>query len=204
MTTRRALLLAPLAATLLAALSACSKGDELDDMRGLVLGESDLGRDFALQGTDGKGHRLADFRGKAVMVFFGFTQCPDVCPTALQRAVEVKQALGPAGDRLQVLFVTVDPERDTPEVLRAYTGAFDPAFLGLYGSDQEIRDTARAFKVFYQKVPTGDSYTMDHSSFNYLYDPNGRLRVIMKHTQSVADYVNDIQKLLAVPPAQAA
>ncbi|SPU51677.1 SCO family protein [Bordetella trematum] len=179
----------------LAALTGCSSGEP--DMNGLDMSKADVGKDFSLMGTDGQRHRLADFRGKAVLVFFGFTQCPDVCPTALTRVLQAKEMLGADGDRLQVIFITVDPERDTPDVLKAYVEAFDPGFLGLYGSPAEIRDTAREFKAFYQKIPTGSSYTMDHSSFNYLYDPQGRLRVALQHTQPAQAFASDIRQVLA-------
>lgn len=130
------------------------------------------------------------------MMFFGFTQCPDVCPTALVRAATVKQLLGADGDRLQVIFVTVDPERDTPEILKAYTAAFDPSFLGLYGDLKHTEETAKDFKVFYKKVPTGSSYTMDHSALSYVYDPDGKLRLVLRHTQSAEEYAADLRQLL--------
>ncbi len=140
---------------------------------------------------------LADFRGKAVMVFFGFTQCPDVCPTSLARAVEIKQRLGDQGAQLQVLFVTLDPERDSAQILAAYMEAFDPTFLGLRADAERTRETAKAFKVFFRKVPTGNSYTIDHSSLTYAYDPAGRLRLGFKHEASAADCADDLGRLLA-------
>ncbi len=157
---------------------------------------ADQGKDFRLKDPDGRERTLADFRGKAVMIFFGFTQCPDVCPTALIRAAEVKRMLGADGERLQVLFVTVDPERDTPAVLKAYTAAFDPSFVGLYGTLQQTAATAADFKIFYQKVPTGESYTMDHSAVSYVYDPAGKLRLLMRHDQSPQQYADDLRKIL--------
>ena len=131
------------------------------------------------------------------MIFFGFTQCPDICPTALTRAAEVKQQLGAAGDDLQVIFVTIDPERDTPEVMRAYTAAFDPSFLGLRGDLAQTEATAKEFKVFYEKVPTRTSYTMDHSAFTYLIDRKGRMRVVMRYAQSASEFTADVRALLA-------
>ena len=157
---------------------------------------ADFGRDFRLRDPDGRERTLADFRGKAVMVFFGFTQCPDVCPTALSRAVEVRQLLGKDGERLQVLFVTLDPERDMPAILKAYTGAFDPTFLGLSGDAQQTAATAKAFNVYYRKVPAGDSYTLDHSAMTYVYDPAGNLRLMLRHNQGAADYAADIRQIL--------
>ncbi|NMG71427.1 SCO family protein [Parazoarcus communis] len=155
-----------------------------------------FGQDFSLLDPDGKTRTLADFRGKAVIVFFGFTQCPDVCPTALSRAVEVRSRLGEEGKRLQVIFVSVDPERDTPALLKEYTAAFDADFLGLYTSVEDTRKVAEAFRVFYRKVPTGDSYTMDHTATSYVYDPEGRLRLAVSHSSSAESVADDIRKLL--------
>jgi protein SCO1 len=155
------------------------------------------GKDFRLRDTDGRLRSMADFRGKAVLIFFGFTQCPDVCPTALARAAEVKRRLGDQGRRLQVIFVTVDPERDTPPVLKAYTQAFDPSFLGLSGDLPTTLAAAQDFKIFYQKVPTGASYTMDHTAISYAFDPQGRLRLAVKHEQTAASVAADLQRLLS-------
>lgn len=164
---------------------------------GIDVAGAAYGKDFQLRDPAGKARSLADFQGQAVLLFFGFTQCPDVCPTALARAAQTKALLGELGSRLQVIFVTVDPERDTPEVLRAYTAAFDPSFLGLSGTPQEIADTARRFKAYYKKVPTGSSYTMDHSSITYAFDPAGRLRLALRHDQTAEQYAQDLRRLLA-------
>lgn len=155
------------------------------------------GRDFSLSDPDGRVRTLADFKGKVVLLFFGFTYCPDVCPTALARAVEVRKQLGPAAERLQVIFVTVDPQRDSPGLLKAYTQAFDPTFLGLRGNADETRRAATEFKVIYEKVPTGASYTMNHSTTTYVFDPRGRLRLAVQHAQPAADIVSDVRTLLA-------
>ncbi|WP_411880633.1 SCO family protein [Polaromonas sp. YR568] len=163
---------------------------------GIDITGAGYGKDFRLSDPDGHVRTLADFKGKAVMMFFGFTQCPDVCPTALIRAAEVKRLLGDDGNRLQVIFVTVDPERDTPEVLKGYTAAFDPGFLGLYTDLQRTAETAREFKVYYKKVPTGASYTMDHSAFSYVFDPAGKLRLVLRHDQSAPDYAADLRQIL--------
>lgn len=163
---------------------------------GLDLTGASYGRDFRLLDAQGRERSLADFRGKVVLLYFGFTQCPDVCPTALSRAAEVKKLLGAEGERLQVIFVTIDPERDTPQVIQPYVTAFDPSFLGLYGDAQRTRETAAEFKVFYQKVPTGGSYTMDHSTLSYAFDPQGRLRLALRHEQNAQDYAQDLQRLL--------
>ena len=144
-----------------------------------------FGRDFELTAPDGKPRRLADFRGKAVVMFFGYTQCPDVCPTTLAALAEAMKRLGPDADRVQVLFVTIDPERDTPALLSQYVPAFDPRFLGLYGDADATARTAKEFKILYQKAPgaTPASYTMDHSAGTYVFDPQGRLRLYVAHGQ---------------------
>ena len=157
------------------------------------------GRDFRLLDPDGKPRQLSDFRGRVVLVFFGFTQCPDVCPTALARAVEVMKQLGSDAQRVQVIFVTVDPERDTPALLREYMRAFDPSFLGLYADPTTTAQTAREFKVYYAKVPTPSGYTIDHSAITYAFDAAGRLRLAIKHEQSVQSVSADVKRLLAVP-----
>jgi protein SCO1/2 len=165
--------------------------------RSLDVSGADWGKDFNLLDPEGRERSLADFRGKVVLIFFGFTQCPDVCPTALTRAVEVKRALGNDGQRLQVIFVTVDPERDTPDVLKAYMQAFDPTFLGLSGDLAQTQATASDFKIFYQKVPTGSSYTMDHTALSYAFDPAGRLRLAIKHAEPATSVAADLKLLLA-------
>lgn len=160
---------------------------------------ADFGRDFSLTDHTGKRRTLADFKGKVVVIFFGFTRCPDVCPTTLAEMRAVKEKLGPQGDRLQVLFVTIDPERDTPKLLAEYVPAFDPGFLGLYGTPDEIAKTAKEFKVFYQKSPgsTPDNYTMDHTSASYVFDTQGRLRLFVKYGQGPEPLVADLGLLLA-------
>lgn len=165
--------------------------------RGIDLTGAPYGRNFRLTDADGRERTLADYQGKAVLMYFGFVQCPDVCPTALIRAAKVKQLLGADGDKLQVIFITVDPERDTPEVIKAYTAAFDPSFIGLYGDAKRTRETADEFKVYYKQVPTGSSYTMDHSALSYAFDPQGRLRLALRHEQTAEDYAHDLRQLLA-------
>lgn len=155
-----------------------------------------FGREFRLSDPEGRERTLADFRGRYVMLFFGFTQCPDVCPTALARAAEVRKQLGDDGGKVQVIFVTIDPERDTPALLRQYTQAFDSSFLGLRGDAVATRKVAEEFHAFYQKVSTGGSYTMDHSAVTYVFDPMGRLRLLMRHDQPVAQYVTDLRTLM--------
>ncbi|MGH8079830.1 MAG: SCO family protein [Lysobacter sp.] len=181
------------AATLL---SACGRTAPLS-LHGIDLSNrSGFGQDFRLLDPQGRERTLADFRGKIVLLFFGFTLCPDVCPTALTRAVQIRKLLGGDGERLQVIFITLDPERDTPEVLQAYTQAFDPSFLGLSASPQRIAQTAKDFRVVYAKVPTGSTYTIDHSALSYVYDSGGALRMALRHEQSAADCVHDIRQII--------
>jgi protein SCO1/2 len=159
---------------------------------------ADYGRDLALQDPDGHPRTLADYKGKLVVVFFGYTQCPDVCPSTLSEFVAIKQALGADGARLQPVFVSVDPERDTPEILKAYMAAFDPGFVALRGTAEQTAAAAKSFKVFYQKVPgkTPGSYTMDHSAAAFVFDPEGRARLFVRYGHPVADWVGDLKQLL--------
>ncbi|VFR20066.1 Cytochrome oxidase biogenesis protein Sco1/SenC/PrrC, putative copper metallochaperone [plant metagenome] len=195
-TRRRLLAAGGLAAALV--LAGCGRGDELGSINGIPLTGQKLGETFTLTDTHGQTRTIADFQGKPLLVFFGFTQCPDVCPTALLRAAEVKRMLGEDGERLQVAFITVDPERDTPEVLQAYVTAFDPSFVGLYGTLKQTEQTMRDFKGYYAKVPTGDSYTMDHTALSYVYDAKGQIRLALRHTQSAQEFADDIRKVLAL------
>lgn len=156
------------------------------------------GKDFPLFDTQGKQRSVQEFAGKVVVVFFGYTQCPDVCPTTLQELVEVKAALGAQGDRVQGVFVSLDPERDTPEVLQAYAAAFDPSMVALTGSPEQIMAVAKDFKVFFKKVEGKQpgSYTLDHSAGMYVYDPKGQLRVYHRYGQGVAALAKDAKALL--------
>jgi len=185
------------AAVLALGLAAC--GPAGPTFKGSDVTGATLARDFALQDPTGATRTLADFRGKVVVVFFGFTQCPDVCPTTLSTLAEAMKALGPDADRVQVLFVTVDPERDTPALLAEYVPAFDKRFLGLRGDEAALEQTAKEFKVIYQKVPgaTPDTYTVDHSAGTFVYDPAGRLRVYMGHGQTAEAFAHDIRALLS-------
>jgi protein SCO1/2 len=159
---------------------------------------ADCCKDFRLTDHNGKVRTLADFRGKAVVMFFGYTQCPDVCPTTMLEMKAVLQQLGAEAQRVQVLFVTVDPERDTRELLSSYVPAFDPGFLGLYGDLEATAKTAREFRVFYQKQPgsTPSSYTMDHTAGSYVFDPRGRVRLFVRHGDGGANLVADLRTLL--------
>jgi protein SCO1/2 len=162
---------------------------------------SAFGREFSLVDHNGKARTLADFRGKAVVLFFGYTQCPDVCPTTLSTLAEAMRRLGPDAARVQVLFVTIDPERDTAELLSHYVTAFDPSFLGLAGDAEATTRTAKEFKVLYQKQPgaTPGSYTMDHSAGTFMFDPEGRLRLYAGHGKDAEVFAHDLRLLLQAP-----
>lgn len=197
---RRRLVAAAAASALLLALAACApEGPKFKTSD--VTGAS-FGRDFALTDANGKARTLADFRGKAVVVFFGFTQCPDVCPTTLATLAEAMKQLGADADRVQVLFVTIDPARDTAELLRNYVPAFDKRFLGLYGDDDATQRVAREFKIIYQKQPgsTPETYTMDHSAGTYIFDAQGRLRLFVNHGQGPEVFAHDLRAILRTPP----
>lgn len=157
-----------------------------------------FGRDFKLTDAQGRQRTLADFRGKVVVLFFGYTQCPDACPTTLSELAAAMQALGPDAARVQVLFVTIDPERDTAELLAQYVPAFNPTFLGLRGDAQATAEVAKEFKVLYQKQPgtTPGSYSMDHSAGTFIFDPEGRLRVYVSYGQEAQVFAHDIGALL--------
>ena len=157
---------------------------------------ADFGKQLALTGHDGKPRTLADFRGKAVVIFFGFTHCPDICPTVLADAAGAMKKLGKDAERVQVLMVTVDPERDTPEVLAKYVPAFDPSFLGLHGDAAATQRAAKEFKIFYEKRKAGDSYSIDHSGQSYVIDPQGRLRLFVRHDRIATDLADDLRALL--------
>jgi protein SCO1/2 len=155
-------------------------------------------REFSLESAAGGRRSLADFRGKIVAVFFGFTQCPDVCPTTLSDFAEVRRRLGADADKVQVVFVTLDPERDTAAVLSQYVPAFDPSFVALYGTSEQTAATAKEFKVFYMKVPgkTATSYTLDHTAGTYVFDREGRIRLFIRHGTPIEDIVADVRRLL--------
>jgi protein SCO1/2 len=187
---------ATLAVLLLTALVAACGNDaprfQLTDVTG-----AEFGRDFQLTDHHGKLRTLADFRGRVVAIFFGFAHCPEVCPTALGELAGVVNELGKDADRMQVLLITVDPERDTPAVLSQYVAAFHPGFLGLYGDADATLRTAKEFKVFYQKQPLpGGSYSVDHSAGTYIYDTAGRLRLFAGYGQGAPKMLHDIRLLL--------
>lgn len=159
---------------------------------------ADYAKNFSLADADGNVRKLEDFKGKVVVLFFGYAQCPDVCPTTMTEMAQVKQLLGKDGDKLQVLFVTVDPARDTPTVMKAYMAAFDPGFIALIPTPDQLVAMSKDFKAYFKKVDgsTPTSYSMDHSAAQYIYDPQGRLRLYARYGSGVAPMVADIQALL--------
>jgi protein SCO1/2 len=185
------------AALLALALTAC--GPSGPKFEGADVTGVSFGRDFHLTDHNGEPRSLADFRGKAVVIFFGYTHCPDYCPTTLSDLAAAVTKLGNDAARVQVLFITIDPERDTRELLAQYVPAFNPRFLGLYGDAAATAATAKEFKVIYQKEPgpTPDSYTMDHSAGTFIYDPSGRLRVFEAYGKGPDVLVHDLRAVLA-------
>jgi protein SCO1/2 len=194
---RRLLLSAALAGAL-TLLAGCEQAGK-PAFKGIDLTGATYARELKLPDQDGRERTLGDFKGKVLVVFFGYTQCPDVCPTTLAELAQVKKALGPDGDKVQGLFVTVDPERDTPELLKAYLQSFDPSFVALRGSEEQTKAVAKEFKVFYAKVPgkTEGSYTMDHTAASFIFDTQGRVRVFSRYGSGAQALVDDIKLLLA-------
>ncbi|WP_426169220.1 SCO family protein [Pseudoduganella sp. R-34] len=182
---------------MLLALAACGEKQfkfENTDLTGL-----DYGKGFSLNDHTGKPVTLDSYKGKVVVLFFGFTHCPDVCPTTMAEMSAVMKELGPDADKVQVLFATLDPERDTKELLSQYVPGFDSRFVGLYGTPEQVAATAKEFKVFYQKVPgkTPDSYTIDHTAGSYVFDKSGKLRLFLRHGGGPAPIVHDLKLLAA-------
>ena len=182
---------------MLFALAAC--GDKQLKFENTDLTGLDYGRGFSLNDHNGKAVTLDTYKGKVVVLFFGFTHCPDVCPTTMAEMSAVMKELGPDADKVQVLFATLDPERDTRELLAQYVPGFDPRFVGLYGTPEQVAATAKEFKVFYQKVPgkTPDSYTIDHTAGSYVFDKNGKIRLFLRHGGGPAPIVHDLKLLVA-------
>lgn len=189
--------LRPALAALCLALAACQPSGGPKFKSTDVTG-AEFGKALELTGHDGRRRTLQDFNGRLVVLFFGFTHCPDICPTTLADAAAALKRLGAEASRVQVLFVTVDPERDTPEVLARYVTAFDPGFLGLRGDEEATRRAAKEFKIFYEKRPGGapGAYTVDHSGQTYVLDGGGRLRLFIRHDRLASDLEPDLRTLL--------
>ena len=180
-----------------AAFAGCGRGGDAPKFSLTDVSGAGFGKELDLTDHNGTPRTLADFRGKVVAVFFGFTHCPDACPTTLAEMAQVVKALGPDGGKVQVLFVTVDPERDTQEVLKQYVPSFNPAFLGLYGDAGATARAAREFKVYYQKQPVkGGGYSVDHSAGTFILDREGRLRLYAQYGAGAAPLLHDIRILL--------
>lgn len=199
----RRFLTAALALAVTLALPACDRlgglGSEAPSFKAIDITGADYARELALTDAEGRPRTLADFKGRVVVVFFGFTQCPDVCPTTLAELAAVKRELGTGGERVQGVFVTLDPERDTAELLKAYVQNFDAGFVALRGTPEQTLATAKHFKVFFAKVPgkTETSYTIDHTAGSYVFDKQGRVRLFTRHGTGAPALVHDLKILLA-------
>jgi protein SCO1/2 len=178
-------------------IAACSS-EQKPQFQSIDLTGADYAKDFSLVDQNGQLRSIKDFAGKVVVVFFGFTQCPDVCPTSMAELAQIKKTLGPDGDKLQAVFITVDPERDTPELLKAYMGNFDPSFIALRPTLDQLPEVAKNFKVYYKKVDgkTSGSYSMDHSAGSYVYDTKGRIRLYSRYGTGPEGLTSDIRLLL--------
>ncbi|MGE8407531.1 MAG: SCO family protein [Pseudomonas sp.] len=182
----------------LGALTGCDTSPKLDFKYGKDLSNKILGRSFKLQDVHGDTYALSSFYGSMPMVFFGFTQCPAVCPTTMARAVQIKKLMGRDADFLKVVFITLDPERDTPKMLDDYVKAFDPTFTALSGTPEQIAATAKEFGVFYEKEPLGDSYTIAHSSSSFVFDSRGTLRLGLAHSLNAKECTEDLLTLMEI------
>jgi protein SCO1/2 len=196
---RRALLLA--AAAVLAGCDGALPGGSKPAFKSIDITGAEYARTLQLSDPDGHLRSLADYKGKVVVVFFGYTQCPDVCPTTMAELAEVKRSLGPDGARVQGIFVTVDPARDTAELLKAYAANFGPDIIGLRGTPEQTTAAAKEFKVFYNKVPgkTDTSYTVDHTAGSYIFDAKGKLRLFTRYGSGAQALADDLKILLAEP-----
>jgi protein SCO1 len=193
-------LIALAACATLAPLGACQRAaTPAPQYKGIDITGADYARDFDLPDVDGKRRKLADFKGKLTVVFFGFTQCPDVCPTTMLELAEVKKAMGADGAKVQGIFISIDPERDTPPLLKAYIENFSPDFVALRGTLDETKATAKAFKVFFAKVPgkAEGSYSIDHTAGSYIFDTKGQVRLFTRYGGGAEALKHDLQLLLA-------
>jgi len=197
MKSRRHILQTLLAGGAGALLVACSPSGK-PQFASIDLTGADYARDFQLPDQDGRQRSLKDFKGKLVVLFFGYTQCPDVCPATMGELSAAKKLLGADAEKLQVLFITVDPERDTASVLKAYMGNFDAGFLALRPTPEQLVSVAKEYKTYYKKVEgqTPGSYTMDHSAGSYIYDPSGRIRLYTRYNGGAQALADDVAQLL--------
>ena len=199
---KRVLLAAALAVGFLAGCDRLGGGAPKPSFKAVDITGAEYARELSLPDADGKMRTLADFKGKVTLVFFGYTQCPDVCPTTLAELAAVKRDLGKDGDRVQGVFVSVDPQRDTAEILKAYMASFDPGFVALRGTPEQIQATARDFKVFYAQVPgkTEGSYTVDHTAGTYVFDASGKVRLFVRYGSGAEALHHDLKLLLDENP----
>jgi protein SCO1/2 len=199
-------LIAGLLSAALFALAACTPADAPPppQFNGVDITGANYARTLELPDATGKPRSLADFHGKATLVFFGFAQCPDVCPTTMAELAEAKRALGADGARVQGVFVTVDPERDTPELLRDYVKQFDPSFVALRGTPEQTQAAAKEFKVYFAKSAAragSAGYSIDHTAGAFLFDPRGRVRLFLRYGGGAKALAEDLRVLLAEPAA---
>lgn len=187
-----------LALLLLGAVTACQSKSSAVSLYGTDITGADFAKSFKLTDHSGKVRTLADFKGQVVLLFFGYTHCPDVCPTTMADLAKAMKLLGEDSRKVQVLFVTVDPERDTPQLLAQYVPSFYPTFLGLYGTVDEITSTATDYKIYYSKQASSGQakYTIDHSAGVYAYDPDGKIRIYIKYGQKPEQIASDLRTLL--------
>ena len=174
-------------------------GDKALPFKAKPVADTPAAANFTLTDQFGHARSLTDFRGKVVSLFFGFTHCPDICPTHLARQAEVMRQLGPLASNVVVLFISLDPERDTPDALKAYMDAFDPRFIALSGSPEETAKIAKQYKIFWQKTPLPGSaliYTIDHTTNSIVIDQQGRARLIVPHEMPAADVTHDLKLLI--------
>lgn len=196
--TRRRLIFSGLALPLAAVLQGCERAGAPAPFKAVDITGAPYAQDLDLPDTDGKRRHIADFKGKLTVVFFGFTQCPDVCPTTMLELAQVKKALGADGDKVQGIFISLDPERDTPEILKAYVQNFSPDFIALRGTLEETQAAAKRFKVFYAKVPgkTEGTYSMDHTAGSFVFDAQGKIRLFTRYGAGAEALKHDLQLLL--------
>jgi protein SCO1/2 len=194
---RRSILIA--AAVALIGCDRLSPGQTKPAFKGIDITGADYARTLSLTDQDGKARTLEEFKGKVSVVFFGYTQCPDVCPATLAELAQIKKSLGKEGERLQGIFVTVDPQRDTPAILQSYMANFDPSFVALYGTPEQTKAAAKEFKVFYAISPgkTESSYTVDHTAGSFVFDARGKVRLFVRYGSGAEALASDLKLLLA-------
>jgi protein SCO1 len=186
------------AAAAVAAMCLVACAQDKPAFKGVDITGADYAKGWELPDQHGQVRTVKEMAGKVVIVFFGYTQCPDVCPTSMQELAQVKQLLGPDGDKLQGVFITIDPERDTAELLKAYMANFDPSFIALRPTPEQLAAVAKDFKIYYKKVDgkSATSYTMDHSAGSYTFDTQGRVRLYNRYGSGAQALADDVKLLL--------